>query len=103
MAKLAVLYVTYPSMKAARAAAALAIKKRLAACVNIARSTALYTWKGRNVEAKECIAIFKTTGAKEKALRHEIEAGHPFDVPCVLRLDAAPNKAYFGWVEAQTR
>ena len=95
------LYVTFPGLRAAEAAALSVLSKRLAACVNIFPCRSAYLWKGRVVREKEFIGLFKTTKARVAAAKAAIISVHPYDVPCVLELPEKANAAFGKWVRAE--
>ena len=52
---------TFPSKQSVTSIAKLLVKKKLTACVNIAKISSIYTWKGKIENQNEYLALFKTT------------------------------------------
>ena len=96
------LYVTFPSEVDIPAFAKKALESRLAGCVNVLQSRSIYMWQGDIRDQPESIAIFKTHPDRESELRTYIEENHPYDVPCIARLDPSLNPAFAEWLEQVT-
>ena len=98
-------YVPVPDEAAGRALAEGAVGQKLAACGNILPGlTSVYEWEGRLETASEALLLFKTTEARAEALEAYVKAQHPYDCPCILRLQPGQaNPAFAAWVRQQTR
>lgn len=89
---------TWPDDDAAPLARAL-VDERLAACVHVlGAGTSVYRWAGRVEHATERQLVIKTTRGALAALEARVRAGHPYDVPEWLVLDAVAGEAYGRWV-----
>jgi periplasmic divalent cation tolerance protein len=100
--KFAVVLVTAPDRKTARALAKAVLQARLAACVNLVpRIESHYWWQGRLEHSSEMLMILKTTTARLPALEKIIQKKHPYTCPefLVLPLQAG-NKVYLDWLTA---
>ena len=65
-----VVYSFFPEIKKAKKIAKEAIKKKLAACVNINKNVnSLFTWNNKFHDEKEIELSFKTTSYKVKSLK----------------------------------
>lgn len=97
------LYVTFPSAEVAHTIGRMLIEKHLAACVNLLPAiTSIYAWQGRIETASETAALIKTTAARAQDAQDAIIAAHPYDCPCVLKLDiAGGNPDFIAWIQAQ--
>lgn len=83
--ELFMLYVTFPTPDAARAAARALVEKKLAACVNIfSGAHSVYRWKNQVEETIEAVLIAKTSAAKRAAAEAEVKRLHSYDVPCII-------------------
>ena len=100
--KFAVVLVTAPDLKTARALAKAALNARLIACANLVpKIESHYRWRGQVESAAEVLLILKTTKSKLPALEKWILAKHPYDVPEFVVLPiAAGNKKYLAWLAA---
>jgi periplasmic divalent cation tolerance protein len=104
-AKFAMVLVTAPSLKTARALAKAALSARLIACANlIPKIESHYWWQGKIESGAEVLLILKTTKSKLAALEKLVLANHPYDTPefIVLALSAG-NKRYLDWLAASCR
>lgn len=97
-------YVTMPSLDAARDMAAAVVEDHLAACANILPAMqSIYRWQGKIEQAEESVLIFKTTSAHVTALESRILSLHPYDVPCIVALPVAAGHApYLQWIAVET-
>jgi periplasmic divalent cation tolerance protein len=104
-AKFAVVLVTAPNLKTARALAGAALSSRLIACANlIPKIESHYRWQGKIESVAEVLLILKTTKSKLAALEKLALAKHPYDLPEFLVLPvSAGNKKYLGWLAANLK
>jgi periplasmic divalent cation tolerance protein len=98
--KFAVVLVTAPDLKTARALAKAALQARLIACANlIPKIESHYWWQGKIESAAEVLMVLKTTKSKLAALEKMILARHLYDTPEFLVLPlSAGNKKYLEWL-----
>jgi len=84
----------------ARPLARALVEQRIAACVNIvAGVTSIYRWKDQVEEEGEQLLVIKTLEANVDALRKELLARHPYEVPEFLVLPvASTSEAYAAWL-----
>ena len=100
--KFAIVLVTAPEPKTARALAKAALEARLAACVNLVpKIESFFWWQGKIDTAAEALLLIKTTADKLGELETLILARHPYDTPefVVLTLSAG-NQRYLDWLGA---
>jgi periplasmic divalent cation tolerance protein len=93
--------VTCPSLTLARKIARAVVRKRHAACVNVARSPveSFYTWKGKLESAREHLLIIKTTARHLSALEREVKRLHTYDVPEFIALPiVGGSPEYLAWL-----
>ena len=98
----ALILVTAPDLKTARALAKAALTARLIACANLVpKIESHYWWQGKIERGAEVLLILKTTRARLAALDKLILAAHPYDTPefLVLPLEAGAAK-YLDWLTA---
>ena len=91
---------SFPDIEKARQIGTHAIKKQLAACVNlIPEMESIYSWKGKIESEKEVLCFFKTTNRNYSGLEAEILNLHPYETPEILLLDIeGGSKDYLDWV-----
>lgn len=101
-AKFAIVLVTAPDLKTARALAKAALQAKLIACANLVpKVESHYWWRGKIESGAEVLLILKTRKAKLAALEKLILAEHPYDTPEFLVLPlVAGSKKYLDWLAA---
>jgi periplasmic divalent cation tolerance protein len=98
--KFAIVLVTAPDLKTARALAKAALQARLIACANLVpKIESHYWWQGKIESSAEVLLVLKTQKSKLAALEKMILAQHPYDTPefLVLPLSAGSQK-YLDWL-----
>jgi len=101
-AKFAIVLVTGPDLKTARALAKAALQARLITCANLVpKIESHYWWQGKIESGAEVLLVLKTQKSKLSALEKLILARHPYDTPEFLVLPlSAGNKKYLDWLAA---
>jgi len=79
-------YVTAPPDAAPDIARTL-VEERLAACVNRVPCQSVYRWEGTIHDDEEVLLFVKTTAEGYDALEKRVCELHPYDVPCIERLE----------------
>ena len=87
-------YVTAPP-EAAEELARTLVEERLAACINRVECRSTYRWDGEIHEDDEEILFVKTTDEAYDDLVGRLEELHPYDVPCIERLDESDELPAF--------
>ena len=103
-ARYAVVLVTAPELKTARALAKAALTAKLIACANlIPKIESHYRWRGKIESSAEVLLIMKSTKSKLAALEKLVLSRHPYDTPefLVLPLTAGSRK-YLDWLAASS-
>ena len=98
--KFAIVLVTAPDLKTARALAKSALTARLIACANLVpKIESHYRWQGKIESGAEVLLILKTQKSKLAALEKLVLAKHPYDTPEFLALPvSAGNKKFLDWL-----
>jgi len=96
----ALVLVTAPDLKTARALARAALAARLVACANLfPKIESHYRWQGKIESGTEVLISFKTTKARLAALKKLILARHPYDTPEFVALPlSAGSRKYLAWL-----
>jgi periplasmic divalent cation tolerance protein len=99
--KFAVVLVTAPDLKTARALARAALEKRLIACANlIPRVESHYWWREKIEAGAEVLLVMKTTTGRLAALEKLIAARHPYETPEFVVLPISRgSRRYLDWVQ----
>jgi periplasmic divalent cation tolerance protein len=92
-------YITHASEDAARSLTDVLIEERLIACANIFPISSTYWWQGVIQNEGEFVSIVKTVPQNWSALQRRVTALHPYDVPCIMKVNVEANKAYENWIK----
>ena len=104
-APFALVLVTAPDLKTARALAKAALANKLIACANLVPQVeSHYWWRGKIESRTEGLLILKTQKSKLAALEKFIAEKHPDDTPEFLALPVrAGSKKYLAWLATSIR
>ena len=104
-ASFALVLVTAPDLRSARALARAALAARLVACVNLVpRIESHYWWRGKIERGTEVLLVLKTRRSHLATLEKLILKEHPYDTPEFLVLPlASGTRRYLEWLAASTR
>ncbi|MDY6955680.1 MAG: divalent-cation tolerance protein CutA [Pseudomonadota bacterium] len=93
-----------PDRQIAGRLAELAVKGRLAACVNrLSGVGSVYRWQGAIEQAEEFTLLFKTTAARYPELELFLVREHPHEVPEIIAWPIERgSSAYLDWVRRET-
>ena len=99
-ATVALVLVTAPDVKTARALARAALTARLIACANlIPKVESHYWWQGKIASSKEVLLLLKTKKSHLPALEKLVLAQHPYETPEFLVLPLSHgNQTYLQWL-----
>lgn len=100
--RFALVLITAPDLKTARALARAALSAKLIACANLVpKLESHYWWQGKMESCAEVLLLLKTSKAKLAALERLIVAKHPYETPEFLVLPlSAGNAKYLAWLAA---
>jgi len=103
-ASFAMVLVTAPSMKTARALAKAALQSKFIACANLVpKVESHYWWKGKLEKGSEVLLILKTSKSKLTALENLVMENHPYDTPEFIVLPLREgNQKYLDWLASET-
>jgi len=98
------IHVTYSNIKEARKISRGLLQKHLVACANMYPVSSQYRWKGKIVDDKEILAVYKTVQQKVQQVQRFVERRHSYKVPCIVTLPVTRSaKKYSDWVIHETR
>lgn len=102
--KFILIYTTHKNLDEAEKITNPLLTKKLIACVNYFPITSSYQWKGEIVTASEITAILKTKIENWESVRSFIEANHPYETPCIIKLaEVEANDSYVSWIQDETK
>lgn len=96
------LYTTHSSKEEAKKITELLLEAKLIACVNYFPIEACLIWNNIKTSENEVVALYKTSEKKWKDAEQIILKHHPYDVPCIIKIEAEANIEYEKWVESET-
>ena len=96
-----VVYITHSDLEAAEAVVNHLLEKRLIACANFFPIRTAYWWEDKIERGNEVVTIVKTTEENWEALQEEVEAIHPYEIPCITKFAAEANPAFEDWVQGE--
>lgn len=91
-------YITHATKADAKSMADQLIAEKLIACANLFPITSSYLWKGNVENDNEWVSLVKTTNVKWEELEARVLELHPYEVPCVIRMEVTSNEAYEKWI-----
>lgn len=98
-----IIYITHKNIKEARKLAAHLFDKNLIACVNYFPIESSYRWKGKIKNVKETVSVVKTRKENWKKVRDEVKRIHPYEIPCIMKIEAEANQDYADWIKNETK
>jgi len=98
-----IVYITYSNEKEAKKIAMHLLKKKLVACANIFPIKSLYWWKGKIQGEKEVVCIVKTKKQNWKKVKYEVKKIHPYECPCIMKINVGSNKEFNDWIIKESK
>jgi len=94
-----IIYITHPDEATAKKISAELIEKKLVACANLFPIESAYWWQSAIQNEKEVVSIVKTTEKNFEKVKKVVAEIHPYEVPCIMAMQAEANEAYEKWIE----
>lgn len=91
-------YITHESEEAAKLLCDHLLERKIIACANVFPITSSYWWAGAIANEKEYVSIVKTTTENWEILEKEVIAQHPYEIPCIMKMEVSANEAYEHWI-----
>ena len=88
------LYVTHKTMEVATKLVNTLLEDKMIACANYFPIQSSYWWNGEIENSNEIVSIIKTKKENWEKVRAKIEEIHPYDIPCIIKINAEANEAY---------
>jgi periplasmic divalent cation tolerance protein len=98
-----IIYTTHKDMKDAERICNHLLKKRMIACVNYFPMKSACWWTGKIARCDETVAILKTRKENWKKVEAEMKKLHPYEVPCIMKINVESNKSYASWIRKETK
>jgi periplasmic divalent cation tolerance protein len=96
-------YTTHANEESAMKLSNYMVEKKIAACANIFPIKSAYWWKGNIESEDEYVSILKTIPENWELLKTKIEELHPYDVPCIMKINVEANEKYEEWIRSEVR
>ena len=98
-----IIYITHKNKQQAKKVVNHLLKKKLIACANIFPIESMYTWKNKIQNEKEIVSLIKTKKSLWDKIRQEVKKIHPYDCPCITKINAQANKDFEKWINSETK
>jgi periplasmic divalent cation tolerance protein len=100
-----VVFITVANKKEAAKISDTLIRRKLAACVNIAYNVeSVFWWQKKVDRAKEALLVVKSTKAKLSQLIKAVKSMHSYTVPEIIALPIVGGfKPYLEWIDGSLR
>lgn len=100
-----VLFITTANAEEAQRIAALLLKERKAACINIVPGiSSLFWWQGKLDSAQENLLIVKSKASVLDAIVNLVKEHHSYDVPEIIALPIiGGNPDYLDWIGKEVK
>jgi periplasmic divalent cation tolerance protein len=97
-----IIYVTNPDKEIAKQIGDYLLQLKLIACFNVFPIESSYWWNGNIESSGEFVSLLKTRAEYWETLCSEIEKIHPYEIPCILKINIEANEEYKKWIFAET-
>ena len=97
------IYVTHKNLEDAQKIASHLLQKKLIACANFFPITGSYCWKGKIENSEEIVSFLKTRKENWEKVKSEIKKIHPYETPCIMKINVEANEDYESWINDETR
>ena len=101
MEKFIFVYIPCAKEEEAEKIALLLLEKRLIACANTFPVKSFYRWKGKLEKDVECVLLVKTLDTAFDTIADVVKKEHSYELACITKFDAQPEKDFFAWVQKQ--
>ena len=96
------IYVTHENLENAKKITNHLLKKKLIACANFFPITGSYWWKDKIEDSNEVVSLFKTRKENWERVESEIKKIHPYETPCITKMNTEANEDYESWINKNT-
>jgi len=98
-----IIYVTHKDTNEAKKIGDHLLNKRLIACANYLPIEATYWWNSAVESDNEIVSLLKTRKENWEIVKNEIEKIHPYDIPCIIKIEVEANEKYEQWIKDETK
>ena len=97
------IYVTHKNLENATKIATHLLETKLIACVNFFPISSSYWWNGKIEDSQEIVSLLKTKQENWEKIKSEIQKIHPYQTPCIIKMNVEANEEYESWVNNETQ
>ena len=94
------IYSTYPNEATAEKIVKQLVEEKLVACGNSFPIKSAYWWQEAIENDDEWVSIVKTVPKNWTSVEQRITQLHPYEIPCIIKIEAQANAAYEAWIES---
>jgi periplasmic divalent cation tolerance protein len=98
-----IIYVTHENLENAEKLASHLLQKKLIACANFFQIKSSFWWKGKIENSEEIVSLLKTRKENWEKVKSEIKKIHPYETPCIMKINVEANEDYESWVNNETK
>ena len=98
-----IIYITHKNLKEAKKITNYLLKKKCIACANFFPIESMYWWKNKITNSKEIVSIVKTKKENWEKIKSEVKKLHPYECPCIMKLNVEANEDYETWINSETK
>jgi periplasmic divalent cation tolerance protein len=98
-----IIYITHKNLEEAKKVAFHLLQKKLIACANFFPIGSAYWWEGKIETSDEVVSIVKTRKENWERVKAEVKKIHPYEVPCIMKIDVEANGDYESWINSETK
>ena len=92
------IYVTHTNQQNAEKISDHLFRKKLISSVNSFPIQNTYVSNGKLEKAEEIVTIYKTKPQNRTLIKDAIKAIHPYDIPCIMKINCEVNHGYGNWI-----
>lgn len=96
-------YVTHSSSEEAKKIADHLLHQRLIACYHLFPVESTFWWHEKIDMAGEFVTLLKTRKENWHVIQEEIRKAHPYEVPCMMKIEVEANPEYEKWLFDNTK
>ena len=96
------IYITHENLTEAKKIANHLLEKKLVACANFFPIESMYWWKGKIQNTNEVVSIIKTKTENWEKVKTAVKELHPYECPCIMKINAQANQDYEDWINKET-
>ena len=97
------IYVTHKNTKEAKKVVSHLLQKKLIVCANSFHIESSYWWNGKINNSREIVSLLKTKRDNWEKVKSEIKKIHPYETPCIIKMDVEANEDYEAWINSESK